>query len=377
MDIIIEDQKQVDYEKYSSLNTTININKEIINLTLQVPSEYSKYLTNEICDNVLYLLLPMAMINNFNIVSNIPISKHFLHNINEIYIPSFVLGNPKLGKISIKADTICTDYDPSGVGTAVTSGIDSTYTILKYRDVEEPFKITHLFICNSSIDLGYQNEHNVINWDDSNPYYFGRAYAISKHLNLPVIKIYSNYLKFLCFHPNGIRHLNCHHYITLAHILALKKLLKLYYFSGERPLTNFSLVDALYTPTTKQELLCNLVLTHDKFFCHNTGIDANNRIDKIPSVIKSDLKQFLHPCFKKTEKNCCKYTCKKCLHMLCSLDYLDMLDDAKTIYDVDSYRKNKIIYFKSLTKMKENIFLNHIYNLMYEKYPKKMKIAES
>lgn len=374
MSIVIESHKKIKYDLYTALNTTININGKIHNLTLQVEDKYNTYLTDEICDNVLYLLMPLALRNNLDIVSKIPASKHFLHNLREIYIPSICIGNSKLYNIKIDCEGIDTNYKPFGIGTAFTSGVDSIYTILKYRN-DSSFPISHLCVCNSSVDLGYQNEYTILNWHMSNPYYFERANSIGIYLHLPVIKIYSNYLKFLCI-DNNIRHLYTHHYITLAHILALKKLLKMYYFSGERPFNNFTLQNVLYDATTKHELLCNLVLTHDKFYCHNTGIDALNRIEKIPPIMDSDLKQFLHPCFKKTEKNCSKTGCKKCLHMLCTLDHFNILDKAEGIYDITKYKLYKEKYLQKLIKNKDNIFLTYMYELMYKKYPDIMKKLE-
>lgn len=373
MSIIIESQNKIQYDNYIALNTKLIIDNEIINLTLQVTNEYGKYLTNEIGDHILYLLLPMALVNNLNIISKIPMTEHFLHNIKDIYIPSITLGTPKLFNINIDCDTTNTFYKPFAVGTAITCGIDSIYTTITHKT--GPFHLTHLFICNSSVDLGYQNKYNVTNWDESNPFYFDRANKISKELNLPIVKIYSNYLKFLCYHPKGINHLFSHHFISLSHILALKKMIKMYYFSGECGYINFSLENAFFMHTSNQELLCNLTLCHDTFFCHNTGIDVRNRIEKTVKLMSIDdpLKQYLHPCFKKTEKNCSKPTCKKCLHMLCTLDYYDMLNTAIGIYDIDKYKTQKEKYLKKLIEMKDLEFLNPVYKLMLKKYPKEMK----
>lgn len=102
--IIIEKQYISRNNGLCRLNTQINENGETKILYAEVEEEYGKYLCIERADGVLYLILPVALRENYDIYSEVPITGIFLHNLNEILIPHLALGDKNIHSIKIYAD---------------------------------------------------------------------------------------------------------------------------------------------------------------------------------------------------------------------------------------------------------------------------------
>ncbi len=372
--IIITKHEIREYKDYTCLNTILNMNGLNKELTLQVNNEYKDYLDNRICDNVIYLLIPFALKQNYTIISHIPVTEQFLYNINEVLIPTLVLNNSRLYNNKIQCDTTNIDYTPTAVGTAITCGVDSTYTILKHLHAGA-MSISHLFVCTSSIDLKYKKDYNITNWHELNPAYFERVHAFSNELNLPIVKIYSNYLNLLCYNKSKFVHYTVHHYTTMSHILALKKLLKIYYFASARPF-KVDLKDTFYVDTVDHELLSVHCLTHDKFFCYSTGIDKD-REQRTLYILNSFAKKYFHPCFNHENINCSLPSCIKCLRALTTLDVNDKLDLAKDLFNIDYYNTHHNDFLQAVIDNKDSEFLSNIYTKLCNKYPTKMKLLEN
>lgn len=86
--------------------TQINDCGNNFDLFIEVENIYSEYLTYEIADYIVYLLIPVALKRGVNIYSDIPVTDIFLHNISEILIPHLILGDSSLHKITVKAPLV-------------------------------------------------------------------------------------------------------------------------------------------------------------------------------------------------------------------------------------------------------------------------------
>lgn len=344
-------------------------------LFVEVEEQYAQYFCTDLSDAFLYLILPVALRKGYDIYCEAPVTEQFLHNINEILIPHLVRGDKRLHSIAVYAPTV--NIFPKmqgGVGTAISCGVDSMYTIMEYTNKKYAnMQLTHFVIVPSSIDLRVEKTDNLYTWEAKYQKQFVRYEAAAKLFNLPLVKMYSNF--FLYIKESKVRHLHIHHYLTMAHILAIKKLWRIYYFSSTVDFTQFNLTDNSINDTDKHELLSMHVLSTPDFSCFSGGAKLN-RIEKTLALTDYyPAQKYLHPCFNEEAINCSQPTCSKCLRALLTLDYYDKLDSMREVFHVDLYRRNRPDYLYALVKKRENEFLKDLYEMFLEKYPDEMHAA--
>ena len=68
------------------------------------------------------------------------------YEITSQYIPQMVIMNPNAHPFELRVKTVCPDWKPSAVATAMSCGIDSLTTYYVYTNDSIPahFQITHL-----------------------------------------------------------------------------------------------------------------------------------------------------------------------------------------------------------------------------------------
>ena len=315
------------------------------------------------------------MVNFFD--RSTPVTSEFMHNIKEILIPSLMLGDDSLHQINIVASLVDIDFRGQAVGTAVSCGVDSFYTIKQYLNPEYTrMKLTHLFITSTSIDLWQSNAKNL---DEYRKYFsalFNRYTNVAHELNLPLVVGYSNYMEYM-YNLNRINnHVSVHHYITMANILCLRKLWRIYYFSSADPFTMFTLANNSKFDTVKHELLSMHVLTVPGFYCYSAG-GSTDRETKTIALSDFDVAtKYLHPCFWDKAQNCSKSSCSKCTRTLLTLDLHDKLPFFTHVFNINKYKKNKINYFIKACKLQNDDFVGPIYSRLKNKYPELMSRAE-
>jgi hypothetical protein len=91
-------------------------------------------------------LLPFAMIKNLNIHSEGHVSERLLYQLQTILLPSLSANITEFHSIDIDAKSDGKVLESkNGVGTALSCGVDSFYTVLKHINTEmEVFNLTHL-----------------------------------------------------------------------------------------------------------------------------------------------------------------------------------------------------------------------------------------
>lgn len=375
--IIIYDQKIIENGNLRRMVSRIIENGDPYNLFCEVEKEYENYLCPEIVDNLIYLLLPIAIRNGFDIISKVQVSETFLHNMNEILIPHLVMGDSRLKSIKVRAPYSDKIYSGNAVATAVTCGIDSTYTIMKYTsDNWKNIKLNQLVITNASVDLWDTIDSDLHGWISEHKSFFQRYENIAKETGLPLIKIFSNYIQHVCKKSKyKIPHLYVHNYITMANILALKKMFRIYYFSSTISYNKFTLNNNATEDTDRHELLSMHVLSTPGFLCFSSGI-SESRITKTKLLADYPLAQrYLHPCFTKQDANCSNPSCVKCLRALLTFDYYGKLDQMIHVFDISRYRKQRIEYLISLIKNKDHEYFIDLYEIFTKKNPLAIKEA--
>lgn len=351
-------------------------NGKEMKLFCQVYEEYEQYLCDERSDAFVVITLPLAIRKGYDIYCEAPVTEELLHNINTILIPHLVMGDSKLHPIKVIAPVDDTPIGGEAVGTGISLGVDSMYTIMKYLDPDSVYKdmqITHFMIANNSIDLKTHNEDSIYGWEEKNKASIERYEEAAKYFNKPLIKMYSNLYSYL---GRFYYHYTVHTYKTLAHVLLLKKLWKTYYFANSLPFTYFDLKDNSSKDTYTSELLIMHTINVPDLSVYSSG--SINRIQKTVELADYEpARKWLHPCWDQEKMNCSKPYCDKCLRGLLALDYYDKLDVMSEVFDVDYYRENHFDYLYRLVEKKDDHFLCDLYDMMQKKYPEEMKKAQN
>ena len=361
-----------DADGISTLSTEIEIDGEKKDVRISVESEYGKFLSPERADYALIGMLAYAMWNKHDIICEAPVTEELLYNINEILIPTFVNSDKRNYPVKIQAD-IASPLDKlpfakakcGGVGTGMSCGVDSFYSVLKHLNTDYPSRnLTHLCIFNNgSISSLYGDEEarEIVRQK-----LFERAEAVAKELNLPLIKLETNFRAEI---PQ--RHLHTHTYMDCLAIYALQKLWRVWYRGSGHSFTNFSLKKTFRSdPAAFEPLLLDCFSTSKlKFYPSGSEGDRNDKIDFI--VDNPLVQKHLHVCVRRPY-NC--GICKKCKRTLLALDAADKLDDFRESFNIDAYLKHRKKFYaylnKIINKNPESEFFVKTYKALYERNKK-------
>ncbi|MBR3498075.1 MAG: hypothetical protein IKO05_03675 [Selenomonadaceae bacterium] len=274
-----------DSEGLSTLSTDIEIDGEKTNVYLSVEPQYGKFLSPERADYALIGLLAYAMRHGHDIICEAPVTEELLYNIREILLPTLVRSDSRSYHTKIQAD-IAPPLKKlpfavgklGAVGTGVSLGVDSAYTILKHFNSVYPNQnLTHLCI--------FQNGSAVTADPLINEKIFEHAEAVAKEFNLPLLKVESNVKSFV-----KQKHVASHTYKDVLIMYAMQKLWRVYYYSGGYSFSDFSLKNNLYTATAHFE-----PFLLDCFSISNLRIvpsgSEGDRDDKINFIIDNPIVQ--------------------------------------------------------------------------------------
>lgn len=354
--------------------------KPVFHSFVEVEKEYEQYLSIERADWLLYLAFPVAIREGYDIVCEAPVTEMFLHNINEILIPHFLIGDSNAKKFKIHADTTNEIIGGNAVGAPISCGVDSLHTIMKYtKNKYSNMLLSHLFVGSVNRELwDFDKENdNLYTWEEKHKETFNRIKQVTETTGLPLIKMLTNIVEYVCW-DKRYRHLFTHHWITISAVLSLRKLWKIFYFpSATDFVTAFEKTNWLKVDPEHMAVISMHVLALQDFHCYSGGASVN-RIEKTRLLADFDLaRKTLHPCSKQGKMNCSNPQCGKCTRALFALDYYDKLDEMKEVFDIQRYRDHKQTYFWHLAsrKYRENydLFYKPLYEMMLEKYPEEVK----
>lgn len=214
----------------------IEPNRPVFRAFIEVEKEYERYLTPERGDWLLYLAFPVAIRTGYDIVCEVPVTEMLLHNIVEILMPHFLIGDTNSKKFNIYADTSTDIIGGNAVGTGVSCGVDSSYTIMEYTSGKYPsMQLTYLFTASLNAELWDFDEKadTLYTWEEKHAEAFKRFETVSEATGLPLIKMFTNIVWYVCKRDWAIyHHLWVHNQITMASVLSLRKLWKQYYFAS-------------------------------------------------------------------------------------------------------------------------------------------------
>lgn len=360
------------------MTTTVTIDGKCYDLFIEMHSKYKYYMNPDIVDHIVFLLLPLCMRTGAKITSSIPISSTLYHNISELLLPNLANSDPRYKQFIMDLPVVNSEYVPGHeIGTAITGGVDSTFTILNYtKRRHDHISLTNLLISSDSVDLWNEVNGDLHSWESKYHVLLSRLQAMANEINLPLVKIYSNFSYFLCRqNPYKLNHFNVNSYTVLANILAIKRLYKIYLISAGKPYNAFSLTNHLTNNSDTYELLTCLALSSPGFSLMSGG-SGQYRYDKFKYCIDHDIAQkYLHPCFDHQDRNCSLPSCVKCLSALTALDLNNKLEQMKNVYDIELYKKNRIDYLAKLILLKDHHYCVQIYHGMMKKEPHAMQLV--
>lgn len=345
------------------LASLIKWEKEEKEYYFEVDKEYGKYLVYENTDAFVCALLYFAMINNYDIECEVPMSTQLYYQLTTYLIPCIAAPDNNLNPISLKAECASIETQISrgyAVGASLSGGVDSFYTVICHLKEKSEFCLTHLFLFNN---FGVYGEET-----DTRKRFkelVDRQAPIANDLGLPLITMYSNMYEWDYPHYQN--------YFTLrlcSHMLALKKLFGIYYFSSGRTFGEF----AIYVPsksTGAYDLLNVHVLSDKQLVFYTSGAEAY-RTEKVACLVDEPIVQKnLQVCNIYTDHNCS--LCEKCQQTMAILWVMDKLESFYEVFDVEQFIKDRR---KILIKInaKDNVFNKEIIQFMKGK--KKLSYLE-
>ena len=322
-------------------------------LWFAVPIEYKEYLCVERGDAFVVAMLWYAMITGSDIESIAPMSEKMVFHITRYLIPALCTDENGYRRIKIMGPTTDQPYQNiGGVGTGMSCGVDSFYTMHEYTKEDTPikYKLTHLsyfnmgaiFHPNRTEKKKYTLKEFYDTTDRMSEEKRENARLVAEQAGMPLVYVKSNldsdYYRGAYGHTGVYR--NC------AMALSLQGLYSVYYnSSGGWP----GYFDLTLTEGSQhyEALLCQCLSTESLNFILS---DYATRLEKTIAIADDKLAQkYLDVCF--CFNSCGK--CSKCIRTLVTLDIIGKVDQFREIFDVDDFKKHKVEAYYKILKTKD------------------------
>lgn len=339
-------------------------------LWFAVPKEYKPYLCDNRGDAFVVALIWYAMVTGSDIKSEVSVSSQLAFSIQHLLIPALMKEEKGYSRrINLICETTTDTYPNNvGVGTGMSCGVDSLYTLKKYRDtgIPEPYRLTHLAYFNMGAifhpDRASKKVYSMKEFyettDRMSEEKCQNAREVAKMSNLPLLYIKSNmdsdYYRG-AYGDTGV-------YRNCACVLAMQKLFGKYYCSSAGWPEYFNL-NLDQGSEHYESLLCNAFTTENTQFILS---DYASRLEKTVALADDPIAQrYLDVCFR---FNSCG-ECSKCYRTLLTLDIIGKVDLFKNVFDVRKFMQERDKAYAWLLKTKDGkmsddnvVFAVDIYN---------------
>lgn len=305
----------------------------------QVEEKYGQYLCTERDDAYLIGILNWALRENHDIICEAPITEDLLYNIKTILMPSIVKYSRELKMINITAPTAKSLNEGENVGTGCSCGVDSFSSIYNHIDSEyKELNLTHLCLNNVGAFNECYSDYGIENVKNER---YETTRKVSKEIGLDLIETDSNFAEVI----------KQNHYLTNTYsccfaIYMLQKFWKTYYLASVGlDYSKFTIIDNDIEDSAHYDLLTLQCFSIPGLKIYS-DCGEKNRLQKTSDIAEYSIAQkYLHVCIHKPY-NC--GVCSKCMRTLTALDALNKLDNFKSVFDLDTYKKNKHKYYKWL-----------------------------
>lgn len=347
------------------LQSTVEHSEGEGQLWFSVPSEWSKYLTNERCDAFVVGLLLYAMHKGEDIYVSGSISEKLYYNLTNYYMAILTATIPSLKTIKIipeKIDGNVLDRMEPGVAAGFSGGIDSFCTIADhlYSPVPDGYRLTHFLFNN----VGSHGKDGHSLFDER----YKRLYPLTLEMGIPFIKVDSNLEEYIPFEfelTHTIRNISV--------VLSLQKLIKIFlYASGYRYQDCF--VGKTYGMAYSDPFAVHLLST-ETTECISSG-SQYSRVQKTAKITEIPVtRKYLDVCTHSDAHGNCS-ECSKCARTLVTLEILGKINMYDQVFDLNKYYKNRKNFIRKILKS-DNPLLKEIQELAKEKGIKYRFLAPS
>lgn len=355
----------------SYLKADVLCGKEVKTLSYGVDAEYAQYLVTERSDAFVVALVYYALVKEVDITWKAPCNRQLIYQLQTYFIP--VYSSEFEWAHDIKLIGSVTDEElpctRGGIATGLSNGVDSTYTVKKYLEADEAFRLTHVLFTDC-----FATDCSESFREDFRKNYLSILPECADELGLKFV--------FVEFHPDidfSIGHimdkkrgviqdagLYTLKYCSMA--MALNKLLKIYYFSAADFPADFSFDknDMAYHDLFTIPLLSTVALQF-----YSAGMETS-RLGKVGFIADWGYAQkYLQVCAWDNDTNCGH--CSKCLRTMSELDVFGKLEAFSARFPVGDYRTH---YAKRMGKVLMEKWKGHVHevDLLREMRKKQMPI---
>ena len=272
-----------------------------------------------------------------------------------------------LKEISIKAPTIKTlESTYEIVGTGISCGIDSLYTIKEHTSskIPEAHRINTLAFFNvgSSMKGGNVLRTPLVQGRLEHAQNFAKEYHFKfLFIESDIYLLIDKYIGYDHVAQNTLMMLFCTYH--------LQSIIGKYYYSS-----GYYYLEFRFGKDPEMYALFNIFnASIGKMKFYSTGADKN-RVEKTRALIDyKPAHKYLNVCVESVENDS---TCFKCVRTMLTLDGFKALDKFKQVFNVEHYNNNRFEYLKKLyisAKFKNDGFMKEIYPLFKDEFTLKLK----
>lgn len=243
-------------------------------------------------------------------------------------IPAISQNIKRYKNISIIAKTQNIYFHGTAVGTGLSCGVDSFYSVLKglEHDNNSPLRLTHCCFFNAG-STGFWGGESARDLYEKRRNRFAK---VSKELGCEFLSCDSNMTEFL-LQENEMSHV----FRSLSIPLALQKLFSTYYFASSYPFKDFKFTD--FDPSY-YDILTLPMLSNDNIRFELVGAETS-RLGKCKYLSNKEISyRNLHVCI--TDEYNCGH-CRKCLRTMLDLYLVGCLNSYHDVFDVEEFKRNK------------------------------------
>ena len=356
---------------YSYLNAKIYIGDYCREVTYKVEEKYKEALNSKKSDAFVLVLLYYALVNGYSIEWRAPCSEELIFQLTNYYIPILSDEIPFFKPIELNGPMTNNSIlnNGKGIATAISGGVDSTYSIYKYLSTSfESKKLTHVVFTDCFV-YGFSEAYKKDFYD----YYLPEMEKESTELGLDFIYIGCNVdehfgIAPFCDKERGTINnygLYTLKYCSLAYALA--NLIGIYYFSSGQPAHDFSWVSK---DTDSYDLFSMAMISSKdlQFYSSGSEVTRSQKVEKIADWRFAQ--QHLQVCAMRHDNNC--GLCNKCIRTMSELYSFGKLELFSDRFPVDDYLHN---FSKRMGYLIWQAKTGHLDEIQLLKEMKKKKIS--
>lgn len=341
--LIIENIHKEIKENYVYLYADISIINEKKVLWYRFSKEYEKYICEERSDAFIIGLFYFSLINGYDIETKIPMSEKLLFQLKNYYIPMLAGTTDFFNHIEINAPFTDEKITNEGaVGTALSCGVDSFYTILKGLNSEfEKYKVTHVLF--TDIPATIYSDSLRKKWLEENA---DKSRKVSKELGLKFILCETNLnidfaiVPFFSKNKTYVANEGLASLQYCSSVFALQKLFSVYYLGSAGAKLNEVDINASPYDVLWHDFYSMPNITTENLQFYSSGTEVS-RIEKVNYIADFKTTQkYLFACAMPKVKNCGK--CEKCVRTMAELYALNKLENFKEVYPIEDFKKHYV-----------------------------------